>query len=186
MNPKVTLSRPILFVILMSVVNLLAYALIMSGANLFQHYIFLHHLDANTYNLGTLFSLLILIGILALNLLTKFQEFIYQRILIALLILIILVLPVSLTTFPILSGCSNDLSNLAQAWTQLFVPTTLRGLITGVITALTGVIDIRSTTIESLWTFALHRERIIALILVLCLFFFWQTTKNLKNDHRSL
>ncbi|MDP3705034.1 MAG: hypothetical protein Q8R24_03890 [Legionellaceae bacterium] len=172
----------ILFVILIFIIILFSYGIFISSTNFFQKYISTQHLDVSVYTKLSNTSFRLMTLIMILTLLTKFQQLNYQRVLMAVLMLSLLIVPVSMETFPIISACSNALNRLGEAWFQIFVPVSLRGTLTGIMGGLTGLINLRSIGIEeAAWNFLIHREHAISIILIISFFFFWYVTVKLDN-----
>ncbi len=169
------------FIILACVINLLTYTLLIGGGNLFQQYSLNLHLAANIYPKYSLIGFRIMIALTALSLLTKFQQLNYQRVLMSVLVLAIVPLPVSLDTFPIITGIGNAINGLSQAWLQLYVPPALRATISGILTGLSGVINIRSAAVEQYWHYSVIHEHVITVIMAIGLIFFWKLSLTLKN-----
>lgn len=164
------------FLFVISIILCLAYAIFISSVNVFQNYTYVHHIDQSIYAGHTLMSFRLMTFIIALNLLSKFQDMNYQRILISMLIIILLVIPVSLTTYPIISAFSNAVVELAKVWLQLYVPSPVRATFAGALSGAGSLIKIRSTTIEKHWAEAVSHKYIIASIMTVFLFFFWKLT----------
>lgn len=169
------------FMIVMMTMYCLSYAIWVSSINLFQHYVTDHGLASAVYYDRTIFSIRIMILVIGLNLLAKFQNQNYQRILMLILVIATLLLPVSLKTYPLLAGFNDTITELGKAWFQLYVPPAFRATLAGLLTSFTGLIKIRSTTATQYWEQAIIHKYILASILTILLFFFWKFTLKLQK-----
>lgn len=177
---SVILTKRKYFVILMSLILLLAYALFIGSDNLLQVYTTQKKMSAIFPKLSIL-GMLITILVMFSNLFEKAQQLGYQRVLMFILLISFLFLPITLYTYPIVAGISNAIFNLAEPWRQIFVPPALRATIVGITTALSGFVDIRSTAVEQLWDFDLLRYRQVGIILTVAGIVFWKLSKNLEK-----
>ncbi|MDP3561208.1 MAG: hypothetical protein Q8R83_03415 [Legionellaceae bacterium] len=162
----------ILFIIIIVFINLATYTIFVSSGNVFQQYAYEHHLALNIYSHDSVISFRITTLILILCLFKQFQKLNYQRAVISVLMLILFLLPISVKTFPILSGCSNTINTLSQAWLQLYLPSAFRATITGFLASMYGFIAIRSAYMEKFLSASIANEYITGGILIVSLFFF--------------
>lgn len=174
------------FVIVITIIMSLAYAIFISSVNVFQQYTITHHFSTLKYSHDTIVSARIVMLIMAFNLFKPLQNPNYQRFLLSILILLLLVLPVSMETYSMLSGFSNAVVELSKAWFQLYVPPAWRATFAGLLTAISSLIKIRSTTIEKYWAEAIFHKYILASILTFCLFFFWKYSRKLEKLNKKV
>ncbi len=168
------------FAIINSLIILLGYVIYINASNLFQVHFSERH-DLAEYARLSIFGSLVTGAIMMVSFLKKMQRLYYQRFLLGVLILVLLVLPVSIYTYPMISGLSYATLNLANAWRQLYVPNVVRGAITGITTGLTGIIDLNSIEIEYSWAKDIVRYHYVLASLVVCLFLFWRLSLKLNN-----
>lgn len=173
------------FVVVIISIMSLSYAIFISSINIFQQYTVSQHLDLLIYNHDTIVSARIVMLIMAFNCFKKLQNPHHQRLLLSILILLLLMLPVHLKTYSMLAGFSSAAVELSKAWFQLYVPPALRATLSGILTALSGLIKIRSTAMETHWAQAVFHKYIITSILTACLFFFWKYSIKLEMKNNS-
>ncbi len=166
--------------VLMSIILLLGYVIFSCSDNLFQSYTSEHHVSALFPRLSILGMILTMI-VMVLNISAKMQRFMYQQILLFIMLISFVVIPVTLDTYPVIAGISNVIFNLVEPWRQLFVIPAFRATIVGITTALCGAVDIRATALENLWLFDLFRYKQVAIILMVFAFYFWFLAKKIQH-----
>lgn len=173
----------LLFVWLTSVIFLAAYFIFVSTGNVFQNYAFEHHLDRHIFPYMNIVAMRISTVLIALCLLNTLQSIEYQRYFILALLFFLgvgLLVPLSLTSYSIVSGLSQVIFSLTEPWRQLYAPPALRATIEGITEGLTGVFDLTGMSIERRWSHHLALFHYVAPIVITLMIVFWQLTRKLK------
>jgi len=151
-------------------------------SNLFQLYVGEHHFGTHVFPMISNIALLITMFIMVICLFKKFQQLSFQRALLGFLIVPLFAVPVSVYTYPVISGFTVGITKLSGVWLQLCVPSALRATITSISTGVGGLIDIRGVTVENLWTMDLIRYRYILFCLVMSFGLFWWLSTVLQSS----
>lgn len=170
------------FVILTSLIYLLGYAVFVFSNNVFQYDITSLHLDVHLFPHLGMTATVITMGVLLLCFLERFQNLNYQFTLISALVLVLMLIPVTIDTFPVISGFSNAVYNLTEPWRQLYVPPAIRATMEGITTGVTGMLSVRSVRLESYWAIELVRYRYAVVIIGIGMIVFWWLKESLKNS----
>lgn len=177
-----TQKKQIGFVILTSLIYLLGYAVFVFSNNVFQYDISSLHLNAHLFPHLGMIATVITMSILFLCFLEKLQNLNYQFILISSLVFVLIIIPVTIDTFPFISGFSNAVYNLTEPWRQLYVPPAIRATMEGITTGITGILSVRSVRLESYWAIEIIRYRYVVVVIGIGMFFFWWLKNALKNS----
>ncbi len=177
-----TRKKQIGFVILTSIIYLLGYAIFVFSNNVFQYNLSSRHFNIHLFPHLGMIATIITMSILLLCFLEKLQNLNYQFILISALVAVLVIIPVTIDTFPVISGFSNAVYNLTEPWRQLYVPPAIRATMEGITTGVTGILSVRSVRLESDWAVELIRYRYVAVMIGIGMFFFWWLKNALKNS----
>lgn len=182
-NVKKTLTTRLVFVVFTSIVFFVTYFISSSMDNDFQTYAFSHHFNPREFPHMNVIALRISIFLMALCALKKFQSLKIQRsfMLVLMLCLIIgLSMPISLDTYPYITGVSRIIFSLTEPWRQLYVPPAFRATIEGATEGLCGIFDLSSVALEYSWSRNLGRYHYFILLIVILFIVFWQLARTLE------
>ncbi len=182
MKKESKISLSLVFLIFSIIcITLLSYAYLINAYNDYQYRSLSLHLPEALYAKNSLYSFLVMMGVLALCLFTKFQNFYIQRLLLIFLTIGMLIVPLNIYFFPLYSGLPNAINELGNAWLQLVVPHQFRGTITGIVEGLAGYFDIGSIYFEDKSSFLHIRLDLIYIAIAVSLIIFYFTTRQLEN-----
>lgn len=153
-----------------------AYAIFTMIENIAQSFIIAHHINDAKYPALNVLASRVLTLFMLICLLKRFQQLKYQRILMSIsliLLILLLFIPISSQTYPFISGISSAIFNLTEPWRQLFVPPAIRTTVEGFTEGLTSAFDLLGVFVEKDWSPAKHDYRYIAACLSIILVLFW-------------
>ena len=180
--PQKFKTSQIIFVFLSFTLTLSVLAMYVFGGNLIQYRNTLTH-HGNIFLHENLIIIATVISIMMLCLLNKFQRLDYQRYLLLFLVISLIVVPSSKESYPITIGFPRAISNLVQAWIQLYVPPSIRASTSGLLSSLAGAIEVRSVQMESYWSFYLNLKRYYSIFILLLLVLFWKYTIVMEKEN---
>lgn len=165
------------FIFLLAIIYWMAYFTVVSMGNVFQAYIFEHHLSPALYpELNIMAFRIALLGTVLMYL-KRLQSIQSQRwlfIFVVLLLALGLSMPISLGLYPFITGLERIVTSLIQPWIQLFVPAAFRATVSGTIMGGTGVLDFLSAMIETSWSWHLSRYHYLTIFFGVAMILFWR------------
>jgi len=175
---KKTISVVFLMMTLIVIINLIAYFIAGESSNYIQDFIAAKHQSSQVFTHLNQLSLLLMGAVLIFNMQMFMQDMQPQKYLLLLLCAINLFLPLTVDYYALLSAINNAITLLTNAWLQLFCPATIRGMVSGLLTAIYGVLDIFDTYIENEGLFVKQALHISAVVMFgVVIWMSWQLKK---------